>query len=242
MYNISELERKWIQYRRKRVMKIVLYAVGVIALVLGPLAYVTLKGSDENAKGNKAAPVHPSPAVSGRGAVALNPSQPPAKEPPRKAAADILTPQIPSMQPKTPVQKPERKKPKMLITLTDKNAVATEAPQEHKQIKLQMVDTRNQAVVKEIEQRFPLTKDYDDAMYLAKYYYGKRKYKKAEYWAMQANAIDSTQEESWIIFGKAIAKRGHRADALRVLQAYYDRSGSIRVKELIDRIRKGKKY
>jgi tetratricopeptide (TPR) repeat protein len=79
-------------------------------------------------------------------------------------------------------------------------------------------------------------------MYLAKYYYGKRNYRRAEKWAMQANAIDSSKEESWIIFGKALAKRGHRADALRVLQAYYDRSGSMRVKELIDRIRKGKKY
>ena len=79
-------------------------------------------------------------------------------------------------------------------------------------------------------------------MYLAKYYYGKKKYKKAEYWAMQANSIDSTKEDSWIVFGKAKAKQGHRTDALRVLQAYYDRSGSMRVKELIHRIRKGKPY
>jgi hypothetical protein len=79
-------------------------------------------------------------------------------------------------------------------------------------------------------------------MYLAKYYYRKKRYRKAEYWAMQANAIDSTQEGSWIIFGKAKAKQGHRTDALRVLQAFYDRSGSMRVKMLIDRIRKGRSY
>jgi len=97
-------------------------------------------------------------------------------------------------------------------------------------------------VVKEIEARFPDTRDYDDAIYLAKYYYGKHQYSKAENWAMQANSIDSTQEESWIIYAKAKAKRGHRAAALRILQAYYDQTGSLRAKMLIDRIRKGKKF
>jgi hypothetical protein len=132
----------------------------------------------------------------------------------------------------------------MLITLTDRNAPVEKGGESkaEKKMRLKMTDAKSRKVVKQIESRFPATRDYDDAMYLAKYYYRKKKYRKAEYWAMQANTIDSSQEGSWIIFGKAKAKQGHRADALRVLQAYYDRSGSMQVKMLIDRIRKGQSY
>ncbi len=89
----------------------------------------------------------------------------------------------------------------------------------------------NSTVIKRIESRFEDTKDYDDAMFLAKYYYSKGRYRKSEYWSMQANLIDSSKEDSWIIFSKSQAKQGKRADALRVLQAYFDRTGSMKIKD-----------
>jgi tetratricopeptide (TPR) repeat protein len=133
----------------------------------------------------------------------------------------------------------------MLIQVTDKKGqtgVKGSAPSSSKSMLLKVSDAKSTQIVKEIEARFPDTRDYDDAIYLAKYYYDKHRYRKAENWAMQANTIDSTQEESWIIYAKAKAKQGHRAAALRILQAYYDQTGSLRAKMLIDRIRKGRKF
>jgi hypothetical protein len=242
MYNISELERKWVRYRQKRYLKYGFYGAAVLILLFGPMLFVSFRKAPSPIAGGE------KKLSSGSATTVAQAKSVPAKTIPasttgeQSPAEETLAPGVPSLEEKKLKESAGKAKPKMLITVTDKNAQAGESGTERKAIKMEMVDTKNRTVAKEIEQRFPLTKDYDDAMYLAKYYYGKRKYKKAEYWAMQANSIDSTQEESWIIFGKAIAKRGHRADALRVLQAFYDRSGSIRVKELIDKIRKGKKY
>jgi len=230
MYDINELENQWRRYARKRLIKRAGWGVAVVLAVLLPTLYVTLrpeptsapkkpKNPAENHQIRKKAPAHP--------AVVR-------KEEPLK----------PVVAPPPPVEE-KPKKPKMLITLSDRNgakSVSAGESEAEKKIRLQVTDARNSRVVKEIEKRFPSTRDYEDAMYLAKYYYGKKNYRKAEYWAMQANAIDSSQEESWIVFGKAKAKQGRRADALRVLQAYYDRSGSARVQNLIYRIRTGKKY
>ena len=59
---------------------------------------------------------------------------------------------------------------------------------------------------------------------------------------MNANVVDNSAEESWLIYAKAEAKRGYRAQALRILQNYYDRSGSESAKILIDKIRKGEAF
>lgn len=115
-------------------------------------------------------------------------------------------------------------------------------PTTEKKIELKMTDLDNDQVIKEIERRFPETRDYDDAIFLAQFYYDKHQYAKAENWALQANNLDSTREESWILYGKAKAKLGYRSEALRVLQTYYDQSGSESVKILIDQIRRGKTF
>ena len=225
MYDIEELERRWLKYSRKRLLKHVGLGMGVLVLIATPILYVTLRPG-------VLVPKRTHESLEVNNSTEGNLSQ--TKKLVQKEEA--LKPVVSSV---------ESSKPKMLITLSDpgtQNSGKSAETEAEKKIRLEMTDTRNAQVVKEIEARFPATRDYDDAMYLAKYYYGKKNYRKAEYWAMQANAIDSTQEESWIVFGKAKARQGHRADALRVLQAYYERSGSMRVKDLIYRIRKGKKY
>jgi len=242
MYDIDELEAKWARYRRKRMIRRALFGMGILFLVGAPILYVTLKDSATASTTARTRTAHPNGIPPKRDAYAPAATKASPSSPAKVATVTPLAPTRPGMQKSSPPEPP--KKPKMLITLTDRsapkgNGTGTDA---EKKIRMKMVDVKNTRVVKEIEARFPMTRDYDDAMYLAKYYYRKKRYRKAEYWAMQANTIDSTQEGSWIIFGKAKAKQGHRADALRILQAYYDRSGSMRVKVLIDRIRKGRPY
>jgi hypothetical protein len=67
-----------------------------------------------------------------------------------------------------------------------------------------------------------------------------RKYKKAEYWALQTNRINEKIEDSWLIFATAKAKQGKKNEAMKVLRAYIDKTDSVRAKELYGRINSGK--
>ncbi len=246
MYEIEELEAQWRRFRRKRYLRQGLIALGIFFLLGLPIVYVSYKGEREkkntivNIKNDKGI-VNSSKKVSApvtkvkKFALASLPSVKP------------LQPEVPSMQSQSSnrvlPQKPRVKRPKMTISFVEPST-SKKIPNSIKKSSMRMetVNVADISVIHKLEKRFPLSRDYDDAMYLAKYYYGKRNYRKAEYWAMQANTIDSSQSESWMIFAKAKAKQGHRREALKVLQAYYDRYGNMEVKLLIDRIRKGKKY
>jgi len=234
MYDIDELERRWIRYRRKRYALHAAIGAGIVLLTAVPILYVSFKpqplsSEQESAESSQALAVRGNTTAEGNGS----------KVSAVASSERTLSAQVPSME-----QKPKPRKPKIKISITDTPISDENDAQssEKKRIELEMSDRGSRSVIREIEERFPTTRDYEDAMYLAKYYYGRKQYAKAEHWATQANTIDSGKEESWIIFGKAKARQGHRVEALKVLQAYYDRTGSERTKELIDRIRKGKKY
>ena len=246
MYDIDELERTWKRYRMRRLVKISAAGATLLA-VAGLVAYLAVgrpfaaERNDTDAGVNRGAlNATKESAAAAPSASTSNASSPsPGSEKP-------LAPTVPSLDrdrepPKS--EKPRRSKPKISIVVSDRNGKPlNSAESERPKVHLQVNEAKNSQVVKQIERRFLTTRDYDDAIYLAKHYYRKKLYKKAEYWAMQANTIDTAQEESWLIFAKAKAKRGRRVDALKVLQAYYERSGSARAKDLIDRIRKGKSY
>jgi len=144
-----------------------------------------------------------------------------------------------------------------LIMLEDKNEadeknlplvdVSLETTQEknsenlsRKSVQIEVVEANDPNAYKEVEKRFRLGHDVDDSLFLAKAYYAKRKYKKAEYWALQTNKIDNNIEESWLIFVKAKLKRGQKNEALRILNAYIKRTNSAEAKVLLEKIKKGK--
>jgi tetratricopeptide (TPR) repeat protein len=111
-----------------------------------------------------------------------------------------------------------------------------------KKIAIEVTPRKSERTVSAIEKRFRFAKDKDDALFLARYYYDKKKYKKAMYWALETNKLDSDIEESWLIFARAKAHLGERTEAIRVLQAYVDRSGSAKARVLLDKIRRGKAF
>ncbi|WP_456391666.1 CDC27 family protein [Nitratifractor sp.] len=234
MYDIAELEKKWQKYSRKRLIKRLLIGLAILIFLSVPFLYTTYR-SDSEPKHEKALSAHGEKNQSKLHKQVVESN---------RDDSEMLKPEVPSLSKEAASSEGSRRKTGMKMIISDQGgpAVTEGETVEEKKIRLEMVAAKNGQVIKEIEARFPTTRDYEDAMYLAKYYYGKKNYRKAEYWALQANTIDSSKEESWLIFGKSKAKQGRRADALRVLQAYYDRSGSTHVKELIDRIRKGKPY
>jgi len=124
------------------------------------------------------------------------------------------------------------KKPKVKIETT-----TVEKPR--KKIHLNIIETASVSAYKDVEKRFTLTHDTDDSLFLAKSYYRKGNYKKAEYWALQTNKVNGNIEESWLIFAKSKVKLGRKNEAIRILTTYIKRSNSVEAKSLLYKIEKG---
>ena len=101
---------------------------------------------------------------------------------------------------------------------------------------------KNREKIAELEEHFKSYQDPKDSLALAKIYYSKGNYAKAESWAVNTNNIDGDLEESWLIFAKSRVKQGFRKDAIKVLQSYYDETNSVKAKALLKKIRFGKPF
>ena len=108
-----------------------------------------------------------------------------------------------------------------------------------KRVHLNIIETSSVNAYEDVAKRFHKLHDSDDSLFLAKTYYKKGLYKKAEYWALQTNKINTNIEESWLIFAKVKMKRKHKNEAIRILKTYIKRSNSIEAKKLLYKIKKG---
>ncbi|MBD3791755.1 MAG: CDC27 family protein [Campylobacterales bacterium] len=102
---------------------------------------------------------------------------------------------------------------------------------------LDILETSSVTAYKDVESRFYQTHDTDDSLFLAKSYFNRGEYKKAEYWALQTNKVDNTIEESWLLFAHAKAKLGQKQDAIKVLKSYIAKTNSIEAKRLLEQIK-----
>ena len=217
MYDIEELEKKWLKYRRRKIIVVASSAI-LATSIIGGVSYLIVANSKSKSTTAHQVPKDEDIIVKRE-----------------KKTPSSITPEVPSME------QSSYKRSSYAKSSFD-NGVVEPPKQTHKKINMIITEPKSGSVIKEIEDRFESTKSYDDAIYLAQYYYNKKNYKKAEYWAMQANIVDSIPEESWIIFAKAKAKSGHRVEALKVLEAYYNKTGSTNALELIDAIRKNENF
>jgi len=108
-----------------------------------------------------------------------------------------------------------------------------------KKMHLNIIETSSVSAYKDVAERFRQSHETDDSLFLAKAYYKKGNYKKAEYWALQTNKVNENIEESWMIFARSKIKQGKRNEAVRVLSAYVKRSNSLQAKHLLEKIKQG---
>ena len=135
------------------------------------------------------------------------------------------------------------KKPRVKIeikTVEKPRAALNREEKPRKKMHLNIIETSSVSAYKDVAKRFYQSHDTDDSLFLAKSYYTKGNYKKAEYWALQTNKIDGNIEESWLIFAKAKVKRGNKNEAVRILTTYIKRSNSVQAESLLKKIKKGK--
>ncbi len=221
MYDIDALEAQWKRYRRKRLL---LPAAGGLALLLlAAGGWYVLRGSSGGTL--------PVPERTTDRTIT--------QQTPRTVTDGSLSPEVPSMR-STPHKAAP---PKMQIVFSDQEGkTPSESPSKAKKVTIKVTSKKSTDSVRDIASRFAFAKDKDDALFLARYYYDKKQYKQALKWALETNKLDSDIEESWLIFAKSKARLGQRIEAIRVLQAYYDRSGSARAKKLLGLIRRGKAF
>ncbi len=215
MYNIELLEEEWKRYKRK---KRVPFIIGIAIIVLGIGSTVFfLKNKNDIFKSYTAS----------KGKTA-------------KSDIDIYIDrgitEVAEKHNDTLIDAPIE-----IAKVTEEKETEVYNSGEKKKLHIEVIDvSKKKSSFKEIEKRFRMGHDIDDSLFLAKSYYQRKNYKKAEYWALQTNKVNQNIEESWLIFAKAKAKQGHRNEAIHILTVYIRRTHSIEAKVLLNKIKKGR--
>ncbi len=228
MYNVEKLEQQWVRYRRK---KIIFPAIaGLFIFTVASVSMYSIGSNQHILDAGTAMRSAPKDISSGekKGAVEKSVS----------GKLDILSTGVPSLS-----SKQESAQPKVgQIIFQDTSEKPVQKARKRKNLLIQITERGGRDIAADIENRFEFAKDKSDSLFLAKYYYDKMDYEKAEKWALETNRIDNAVEESWLIFAKSLAKRGKRIEALKVLRALLDKSESARGKKLMDKIRRGQRF
>jgi tetratricopeptide (TPR) repeat protein len=229
MYNIKGLEEEWKRYKRKRRLP---WIILIVIMVIGVAVLFSLQNSNIISKLKSVPNEHNTTKNSSfkRNTAYIDKALTTLEKKESKYSVDSpldeekndesMSKTLPVVQ-VSPVQKSQKEK------------------KSRKKLHIEVIDASKANNLKEIEKRFRLGHDTDDSLFLAKSYYKKRQYKKAEYWALQTNKINQNIEESWLLFAKAKVKRGHKNEAIRILNSYIERTKSIEAKVLIEKIKKG---
>jgi len=109
-----------------------------------------------------------------------------------------------------------------------------------KKINMNIIESSSISAYKDVENRFRQSRDIDDALFLAKSYYKKGNYAKAEHWALETNKVDENIEESLLIFVKSKVKLGRKNEAIGILMSYVNKTDSIEAKNLLYKIKNDK--
>ncbi len=117
-------------------------------------------------------------------------------------------------------------------TKTENTVDSERAVKEHNSLVLTTTKTNN--TLEYLIKRFNEKRDPKLASYISRSYYKKGKYKEALKWSIEANSLDPSNEESWILFAKANVKLGNREDAIQALKVYLNQYSSRNVKSLLN--------
>lgn len=129
------------------------------------------------------------------------------------------------------VQKVEKELPKVK---TQDDILEEEIDKRHE--KQYIYIKKSSKEYKNVEKRFSLTQDPEDALFLARLYYEKKSYKKSEEWAFIANELNDESEESWLIYAKSKVARGQKTKAIHILKSYLKKTNSSRAKTLLEQL------
>ena len=82
------------------------------------------------------------------------------------------------------------------------------------------------ADIKTLIRQYNLSPNYELAIEIAKYFYKKNNLKAAQNWVLNANNLDATRPDSWLLFADILLKEGKKDKAKKVLSVYIDDYGN----------------
>lgn len=138
------------------------------------------------------------------------------------------------------VNKSEDNKTKIDISAINDNAksVKEEIKQTTKNAKI-IISSKKIDKLKYFKEQYQKNPRALYAIMISKEYYKNRLYEKSLKWAILANSLDSSSEDSWIIFAKSKVKLHQKSDAINALQAYLKVNSSKRIEILLSEIKNG---
>ncbi|WP_345989554.1 hypothetical protein WCX18_03345 [Sulfurimonas sp. HSL1-2] len=93
--------------------------------------------------------------------------------------------------------------------------------------------------IQDVIARFKKSKNPVLSLFVAKRYYNIGNYQQAYNYALITNELDSTIEDSWLIFAKSLYKMDQKEMAIKTLKSYIQESSSVKAKLTLDQMEKG---
>ncbi len=240
MYDIKPLEEEWDRYKKKKMKPWYVLIVSFLLVSLFTLFFLNYKDLILAKLDNNASIVIPKPTQTtvfvDKALTVLEVKNEIIKKEINNNKPEIKTDISPELDDPMRYQHPNAKKVSIRVTEPIKKPEVIEKPR--KKMHLDIIQTTSASAYKDVEKRFSDTSDVDDSLFLARTYFDKGNNKKAIYWALQTNKINSNIEESWLIFASAKARSGHKNEAIRILSSYVKRSNSYEAKALLKRLKK----
>lgn len=99
------------------------------------------------------------------------------------------------------------------------------------------METKSVEQIDVLASRYSKNPDAATAISMSEIFYKQGNYQKSLKWAINANALDPKMEKSWILFAKSSYKLGKKQDALSALENFSHTSSSEAVKTTIAQIK-----
>ena len=108
-------------------------------------------------------------------------------------------------------------------------------PKAKPKIDIQISSENNE--ISMLKEDFNKNKNPEIALKIARKCYQDKRYSDTIKWALSANNLDSSIEESWVMFAKAKYMLKQKDDALRALEEYNKNKNKLEINELINKIK-----
>ena len=108
-------------------------------------------------------------------------------------------------------------------------------PKAKPKIDIQISSENNEISI--LKENFNKNKNPETALKIARKCYQDKRYSDTIKWALSANNLDSSIEESWLMFAKAKYMLKQKDDALRALEEYNKNKNKPEINELINKIK-----
>ena len=244
MLDILSLERRWRKYKIKSYLPHFIISIATIAILIGiSIIFISSKNTVKKVETIKPSVIQKSiPKDLHDNDMILEPSM----QFIESISPNIQPPQAINAQPKSlPVKSViEPKVPNFVtsgqLVKTNPPSVPIAPPPSIVRPKVPtMKHDSNAFDIHEIEERFKVNSNPHLGLYIARYHYEHANYTEAYNYALKTNSINSTIEESWLIFAKSLVKLGKNDQAKKTLQLYISQSNSDSAKSLLYSIEQG---